>query len=284
MSDTNRSALADPKAMMDTRTTAETKPQPDVQDERLRDDTWFYGPVAMALFLAFWELSIPLFDVPEIFLPRPSLVIVTLYDLFATKSLAYDLMLTLYRIFAGFFLAAVIGIGLGLLMGMSRRIYAICDVFVAALYPVPKIALVPLLVIWLGSGNAFQIALSALGCIFPILVNTIIGVRQCDEGLILAARDLGASAVQIQRKVVLPAAVPAIFGGLRLALGISIILVVAAEMQTARYGLGAKLQLAGQILETGQVFAILLLLAILGILLTKGQQYLDGKINRWRTR
>ena len=266
MSDTNRSALADPKAMMDTRTTAETKPQPDVQDERLRDDTWFYGPVAMALFLAFWELSIPLFDVPEIFLPRPSLVIVTLYDLFATKSLAYDLMLTLYRIFAGFFLAAVIGIGLGLLMGMSRRIYAICDVFVAALYPVPKIAL------------------SALGCIFPILVNTIIGVRQCDEGLILAARDLGASAVQIQRKVVLPAAVPAIFGGLRLALGISIILVVAAEMQTARYGLGAKLQLAGQILETGQVFAILLLLAILGILLTKGQQYLDGKINRWRTR
>jgi ABC-type nitrate/sulfonate/bicarbonate transport system permease component len=233
-------------------------------DERLRDDTWWYGPVAMACFLVFWEVSVMYGSIPELFLPRPSLVVVTLYDLFATKGLVYDLGITLYRIFGGFFLAAFVGIGL------------------AALYPVPKIALVPLLVIWLGTGNAFQIALSALGCIFPILVNTIIGVRQCDEGLILAARDLGASPVQIQRKVVLPAAIPAIFGGLRLALGISIILVVAAEMQTARYGLGAKLQAAGQVLETGQVFAILLLLAVLGILLTKGQDRLGNLVNRWR--
>jgi ABC-type nitrate/sulfonate/bicarbonate transport system permease component len=251
-------------------------------DERLKDDTWWYGPVAMACFLVFWELSVMYGSIPELFLPRPSVVVVTLYDLFATKGLLYDLGITLYRIFGGFFLAAFIGIGLGLAMGMSKRIYAIADIFVAALYPVPKIALVPLLVIWLGTGNTFQIALSALGCIFPILVNTIIGVRQCDEGLILAARDLGASPLQIQRKVVLPAAIPAIFGGLRLALGISIILVVAAEMQTARYGLGAKLQMAGQVLETGQVFAILLLLAVLGIFLTKAQDRIGNLVNRWR--
>lgn len=251
-------------------------------DERLTDDTWWYGPVAMAAFLVFWEVSVRWGDIPELFLPRPSLIVVTLYDLFARKGLFWDLVITCYRIFGGFLLAAVIGIGLGLLMGMSRRIYATADIFVAALYPVPKIALLPLLVIWLGTGNIFLIVLSALGCVFPILVNTIIGVRQCDEGLILAARDLGASEVQIQRKVVLPAAIPAIFGGLRLALGISIILVVAAEMQTARHGLGAQLQLAGQVLETGQVFAILLLLAILGILLTKGQDKLGNIVNRWR--
>jgi NitT/TauT family transport system permease protein len=251
-------------------------------DERLRDDVRYYGPIAMVIFLAVWEAAVRLGDIPEIFLPRPSLVITALYDLFVHKGLAYDLGITLYRIFGGFLLAAVIGILLGLLMGMSRRVYAVADIFVAALYPVPKIALLPLLVIWLGTGDAFQIVLGASGCIFPILINTIIGIRQCDEGLILAARDLGASQVQIQRKVVLPAAVPAIFGGLRLALGIAIILVVAAEMQTARYGLGAKLQLAGQVLETGQVFAILLLLAVLGIVLTKGQQQLDGIVNRWR--
>lgn len=261
---------------------ARKEPAPMPADERLRDDTWWYGPIAMAAFLVFWELAVMYGSIPELFLPRPSVVVVTLYDLFATKGLAYDLGVTLIRIFGGFLLAAAVGIGLGLLMGMSRRIYAVADIFVAALYPVPKIALVPLLVIWLGTGNTFQIALSALGCIFPILVNTIIGVRQCDEGLVLAARDLGASPVQIQRKVVLPAAIPAIFGGLRLALGISIILVVAAEMQTARYGLGAKLQFAGQVLETGQVFAILLLLAIIGILLTKGQDRLANLVNRWR--
>jgi NitT/TauT family transport system permease protein len=266
------------------RAEAETSKSMQKAEVRLRDDTWWYGPVAMALFLAFWEVGVRVGNVPEVFLPRPSLVVVTLYELFAYKQLAYDLVMTLYRIFGGFVLAAIIGIGLGLLMGMSRRIYAICDIFIAAIYPVPKIALLPLLVIWLGTGNAFQIALSALGCIFPILINTIIGVRQCDEGLILAARDLGATAMQVQRKVVLPAAVPAIFGGLRLALGISIILVVAAEMQTARYGLGAKLQLAGQVLETGQVFAILLLLAVMGIALTKAQDRIGNIVDRWRAR
>ena len=253
-------------------------------DERIRNETWWYGPVALACVLAFWEIGVRVGNVPEILLPRPSIVVVELYNLFANKQLLYDLGLTMFRIFGGFLLASVVGIGLGLLMGMSRRIYAVADIFVAALYPVPKIALLPLLVIWLGTGNSFQIALSALGCVFPILINTIIGVRQCDEGLILAARDLGATKVQIQRKVVLPAAVPAIFGGLRLALGISIILVVAAEMQTARYGLGAKLQLAGQVLETGQVFAILLLLSIIGIILTKTQDRIGSVVDRWRAK
>lgn len=249
-----------------------------------RDRTWLYGPVAMAVFLIAWEAYVAVFAVPELYLPRPSVVIATLFELFVHKSLGYDLVLTLYRIFAGFFLAAVVGVAIGIAMGMSKRLYAICDIFVAAIYPVPKISLVPLLIIWLSSGNLFQIVLSALGCVFPILINTVQGVRQCDEGLILAARDLGANQRQIQWKVVLPAAVPSIFSGLRLALGLSIILVVAAEMQTARYGLGGRLNLAGQVLETGQVFAILLLMAVLGILFTKAQQYLDHLINHWRMR
>ena len=164
----------------------------------------------------------------------------------AKKGLLVDLAVTLYRIFAGFFLAAAVGITLGILMGTSRRLYAICDIFIAAIYPIPKISLLPLIVIWLGTGNTSLVALSALACIFPILVNTIIGVRQCDEGLILAARDLGATRGQIQRKIVLPAAIPSIFAGLRLALGISIIMVVAAEMQLSKYGIGARLTFAGQ--------------------------------------
>lgn len=251
-------------------------------NQRLKDEYRLYGPIALILSLVAWEAFVDISKIPELYLPAPSLVVVTLYKLFVDKGLLYDLYVTLYRIFGGFFLASFVGVGLGILMGTSKRMNAILDPFVAAIYPLPKISLVPLLIIWLGSGDAFQIVLSALGCVFPILVNTILGVRQCDEGLVLAARDLGASHSQILRKVVLPAAIPSIFSGLRLALGIAIILVVAAEMQTARYGLGAKLNLAGQILETGQVFAILLLLAILGILLTKGQQALDRLLSRWR--
>ena len=266
------------------RSEAEPLKAPRPADERLTNDTWWYGPVAIIAFLIFWEVAVRSGNVPEIFLPRPSIVVVTLYDLFAHKHLLDDLGLTLFRIFAGFLLAAVAGVGLGLFMGTSRRFNAIADTFVAALYPVPKIALLPLLVIWFGTGNAFMIALSALGGLFPVLINTVVGVRQCDEGLILAARDLGASAAQVQRKIVLPAAVPTIFGGLRLALGISIIMVVAGEMQTARYGLGAKLEQAGQVLETGQVFAILLLLAIVGVILTKAQDRLGNFVDRWRAK
>jgi NitT/TauT family transport system permease protein len=255
---------------------------PVARPRRRRDETWFYGPVAMALFLVAWEVGVAVSGIPELFLPRPSAILVSLVTLFATKGLAYDTALTLWRIFGGFVLGSVIGIFLGVMMGTSRRIFATTDIFVAAIYPVPKISLVPLLVIWLGTGDLFLIVLAALGCLFPVLVNTITGVKQTDPGLILAARDLGATQPQILRHVVIPGAVPAIFAGLRLALGIAIILIVAAEMQTARYGLGAKLHLAGQILETGDVFAILLLLSLIGIVLTKAQGFADRFVGRWR--
>src|SRR5581483_4046740 len=122
---------------------------------------------------------------------------------------------------------------------------------------------------------------SALGAIFPIVINTVLGIRQCDSGLVLAARDLGATQQQIVRMVLIPSAVPSIFAGVRLGLGVSIILVVAAEMVVGKVGLGARLYLAGQILETEQVFAILIVLAVLGILVTKAQDALDTWISRW---
>lgn len=242
----------------------------------------FYGPVAMAIFLVAWEVTVRVLNVPALFLPAPSVILIDLVKMFRSSQLFYDLVITLYRIFAGFFIAAFFGIGLGLLMGVSRRINAIFDIFISAAYPIPKIALVPLLIIWLGSGNQFQIALAVMGCFIPIVINTVLGVRQCDEGLVLAARDLGASHRQIMFKVVLPGAIPSIFSGLRLALGVSIILIIAAEMLTAKYGLGARLQQSGQIMETGEVFAVLLLLAFVGVVLTKIQLMLEPLVSRWQ--
>ncbi|MSP31398.1 MAG: ABC transporter permease subunit, partial [Pseudolabrys sp.] len=109
-----------------------------------------------------------------------------------------------------------------------------------------------------------------------------LGVQQCDPGLVLAARDLGATQQQIVKRVLIPSAIPAIFAGVRLGLGVSIILVVAAEMVVGRIGLGARLYLAGQILETEQVFAILIVLAILGIVVSKAQDEIDVRLGRWR--
>lgn len=243
----------------------------------------YYGPLSLAIFVVAWEVLVRWSGVPELYLPAPSLILAKLYSLFVDGGIAYDLGLTLMRILAGFGIAAVVGIFVGVLMGTSRKLYAIGDAFVSVIYPIPKISLLPLLVIWLGSGNLFQIILAALGCFFPIVVNTVLGVRQCDPGLILAARDLGATENQIKWKVIVPAAIPSIFGGLKLAFGISIIMVVSAEMLGGQTGLGGRLQASGQILETGEVFAILMLLAILGGALTKGQEKLDRLLGRWRT-
>ena len=113
----------------------------------------------------------------------------------------------------------VAGVTLGVLMGMSRLIARIVDPWIAALYPLPKIALIPLLVIWLGTGEVYKIVISAVTAFFPIVISTYAGIRQTDRGLIKAAEDLGASRRQIQLKVVIPAAIPSIFAGLHLGMG-----------------------------------------------------------------
>ena len=249
---------------------------------RLRDNPRVLGWGSLILVLAGWEIIGLLTHVSALYLPRPSQIIVTLIAMFATGGLAADLVVTLGRIFGGFTVALVIGTLLGIWIATSERVRAVADMFIAALYPLPKVTLIPLLIIWLGTGGPFMLTISALGAIFPIVINTVLGVRQCDPGLVLAARDLGATRQQIVRMVLLPSAIPSIFAGIRLGLGVSIILVVAAEMVVGKVGLGARLYLAGQVLETEQVFAVLIVLAVLGIVVTKVQDFIDVWLGRWR--
>lgn len=246
------------------------------------DDPRVLGWGSIAVVLVIWELVARVAGVSALYLPRPSQIVVALVTLFGSGGLAVDLGMTLWRIFAGFAIALVCGTLLGLWIATSFRARAVADMFIAALYPLPKITLIPLLIIWLGTGGPFMLAISFLGAIFPIVINTVLGVSQCDPGLVLAARDLGATPQQIMRRVLLPSAIPSIFAGVRLGLGVSIILVVAAEMVVGKVGLGARLYLAGQILETEQVFAILIVLAVLGIVVTKLQDAVDTALGKWR--
>src|ERR1041385_2265073 len=238
--------------------------------------------VAVAAVLILWEVVVAVANLNPIYLPRPSQILISLLAMFRSSGLAVDLFATLGRIFGGFAISLFVGVLLGIWMAMSERVNAIADNFIAALYPLPKVTLIPLLIIWLGTGGPFMLTISALGAIFPIVINTVLGIRQCDPGLVLAARDLGASNQQIIKMVLLPSAIPSIFAGVRLGIGVSIILVVAAEMVVGKVGLGARLYLAGQILETEQVFAILIVLAILGMVVTKAQDVIDVWLNQWR--
>lgn len=203
----------------------------------------------------------------------------------ADGTMEYHLGITLLRIFAGFFIAAIAGIALGLLMGMSRIVSRIADLWIAALYPLPKISLIPLLIIWLGTGEAYRIVISAITAFFPIVISTYSGIRQADHGLVKAAKDLGANTRQIQFSVVVPAALPSILSGLQLGMGVTIILIVAAEMigGSSQSGMGYLLINSGQVMETEKVFASLVVLAVMGGVIIKLQQWFDRSVAPWIT-
>ncbi len=239
--------------------------------------------LTVVLVLAIWEALVRLRGIAPIFLPAPSSIAVYLWRMIVDGSMEYNLGITLLRILVGFLLAAVAGILLGVLMGMSRLVARVADIWIAAFYPLPKISLIPLLIIWLGTGEAYKIVISVISAFFPIVMSTYSGIRQVDRGLIKAAKDLGADRRQIQLKVVIPAAIPHILSGLQLGMGVTIILIVAAEMigGSSEGGMGYLLINAGQVMETEKVFASLFALAVMGAVIIKLQQWADRKIAPW---
>jgi NitT/TauT family transport system permease protein len=239
--------------------------------------------LTVIVFILAWEMLVRLRGIPPIYLPAPSSIAIYLWRMTADGTMLYHLGITLLRIFAGFALAAVTGIALGVLMGMSPIVARIADAWIAALYPLPKISLIPLLIIWLGTGEAYKIVISAVTAFFPIVISTFSGIRQVERGLMKAAKDLGANKRQVQLKVVIPAATPSILSGLQLGMGVTIILVVAAEMigGSAQGGMGYLLISSGQVMETEKVFASLVALAVMGAVIIMFQRWIDRKVAPW---
>lgn len=239
--------------------------------------------LTVVAFVAGWEALVDLRGIAPIYLPAPSAIVEYLLRMIADGSMGYNLGVTLLRIFAGFAVAAVAGVMVGIVMGMSRIAARVADPWIAALYPLPKISLIPLLIIWLGTGETYKIVISAVSAFFPIVISAYSGIRQADQGLIKAAKDLGANRRQVQMKVVIPAAIPSIFAGLHLGMGVTIILVVAAEMigGSGESGMGYLLIHAGQVMETEKVFASLVVLAVMGALVIKAQQWIDRRVAPW---
>lgn len=239
--------------------------------------------LTVVAFVAGWEALVDLRGIAPIYLPAPSAIVEYLLRMIADGSMGFNLGVTLLRIFAGFAVAAVAGVMVGIVMGMSRIAARVADPWIAALYPLPKISLIPLLIIWLGTGETYKIVISAVSAFFPIVISAYSGIRQADQGLIKAAKDLGANRRQVQMKVVIPAAIPSIFAGLHLGMGVTIILVVAAEMigGSGESGMGYLLIHAGQVMETEKVFASLVVLAVMGALVIKAQQWIDRRVAPW---
>jgi len=239
--------------------------------------------LVIAAVILGWELLVRLNGIAPIYLPAPSSIVQYLFAMLADGSLLYNLGVTFMRILGGFLVAAVSGILIGVIMGMSPLAARIVDPWIAALYPLPKISLIPLLIIWLGTGESYKIVISAVTAFFPVAISTYAAIRQVDAGLLKAARDLGANARQVQMNIVIPAALPGILSGLHLGMGVTVIMVVAAEMigGTSESGMGYLLVHSGQVMETEKVFAALIVLAIFGAAVTNVQKLIDRRLAPW---
>lgn len=247
-----------------------------------RHENVLLGSLSMLAFLALWEAVVRAGLVNPLFTSSPSRIVAAAFEMFADGSIYGHLWVSAKEFFSGFALAIVIGVPLGILMGWYSRVNAVLEPFVSALYATPRIALLPLVVIWFGIGLASKVAIVFLGAIFPILVNTITGVRTIDADFIKVARSFGASDRQMFATVALPSSVPMLLTGLRLGLGHALVGIVVGEMYGATQGLGYLIAVAGARFQTDKVMVGIILIAGLGVALTELLRAIERRFERWR--
>jgi ABC-type nitrate/sulfonate/bicarbonate transport system permease component len=255
--------------------------------ETRRPRRWFnqkyvYGACTVIAVLALWQLVAALRIKPAIILPGPIDVIHAFQQLFASATIWADLATSGKELVYGLVLATIVGLPLGLLIGWYRRLSWAASPLINFLYATPRIALTPLLIIWLGIGETSKIAIVFLMAIFPILINTASGVLNLDPAVVRVARCFGAGDLAIFRTIALPGSVPFIISGLRLAVGQALIGVFVAELSGATNGVGMLMNNAGQQFQTSVVFAGLFIFAITGVVLTGLLRAVEQRFAAWR--
>ena len=238
--------------------------------------------VSILCLLAIWELICQSGIVSSLFLPAPTAIISALLQMIADGEIGMSLAASLYRILAGFFIGSLVGLAVGLVTGTSALMDKISTPIVNAIYPIPKIALLPLFILWLGIGELSKVTIIALGVFFPVAMNTYSGVKNVDTLLLKVAASFNASWWMTMKSVVLPNALPMIFAGLRLAAGTSLLLLVAAEMIAAQVGIGALILHYGDLMITDRLMAGVIVLSLLGLVFNLILQFLERKAIPWK--
>ena len=249
---------------------------------RKRHEHGLLGTISMLVFLAFWEASVAFGWVNPLFTSSPTRIVRTAIEMFADGSILVDMQVSGYEFIVGYGAAIVIGVPLGILMGWYGRVDAVLDPFVSALYATPRIALLPLVMIWFGIGLMSKVAIVFLGAIFPILVNTITGMRTVNADFVKVARSFGSNDWQMFLTVALPSSVPLLLSGLRLGLGHALVGIVVGEMYGATHGLGFLIATAGARFQTDQVMVGIIIIATAGIALTGLLRLVERRFERWR--
>ena len=236
---------------------------------------------SIVLLLAGWELYARSGAVTTFMLPPLSLVCERIWSDALAGDLSTNLGLTLYRALVGFAIASVPGVLLGILIARIAPVRWFFDPVVSVGFPMPKIAFIPIIVLWFGFYDLSKISIVVFDAIFPIITATIAGTRGVDRYMLWSARNLGASERELLREIVLPAALPQILTGLQVALPIALIVTIIAEMTTAGSGLGGAMLNASRFVDLPGVFAALVEIAVVGVLLIKGMAVIRSRLLHW---
>ncbi len=248
-----------------------------------RDVTRLLGILTVLAVMVVWyvvTVTHPL--IPSLFFPSPPAVLQALIALQST--IIQHAFVTLYRVLVSFTAGSMIGILVGLLMSRSRVVYAILDPLVEALRPVPPIALIPFFILWFGIGNFGKLLLSGLGCFMVLVVNTVVAVRNVPPIYVRAAASLGADSSTIHRTVIVPAIIPSLVSGWRVAAALAFALTVAAELMGAQSGLGFLVMVARRSLQTDVILLSIIILSVEAWLVDRAIRIASNRLTPWMER
>jgi ABC-type nitrate/sulfonate/bicarbonate transport system permease component len=240
---------------------------------------YLISPIAL---LAIWEVLLLLGLGDRRFIPAPTDIAERLWALILNGELAEHVGVTLYRVFAGFFIGTIPAIVVGLLMAMFKPVRIFFDPLIAAIFPIPKVALTPLLLLAFGLGDASKIALVAIAVFFPVIVNTYVGAANIDQIYWDVAKNYGASQTVLFTRVVFFGALPMIFAGLRIALAVSFIVLVAAEFVASKNGIGYLIWNSWELLQVDIMFVGIVAVGVLGLITSVLLQEIERKVIPWK--
>jgi len=240
------------------------------------------GVASLVVGFLVWEWVARYLIKSTLIIVPPSHVVEAFVELLGKGELQTHVYVTGFEFVAGFGLAAVVGIVMGIAIGVSDAIRDVLDPWLSALYATPVVAFAPLFVVWMGIGPSSKIAVAFLLAVLPIIINTSAGIRTTEQNLVDVARSFAASRAQVFRKILIPYALPFIIAGLRLGVGRAIIGVVVAEFFGTRAGLGYLILVSSQLFDTSALFVAVVILAGAGILSVIGLQKLERWLAPWR--
>ena len=249
----------------------------------LNQEKKILGTAGVVVFLTVWELIGNTFQlINPMFMSAPSLIYKAAVQLFASGEIWNDLRVSGIEFFWGYLLSVAFGVPFGIMVGWYRRMSYIFDPFINAMNATPRVALLPLVIIWLGIGILSKVGIIFLGAVFPILINTRDGVKTTPYNLLNAARSFGASEWMVFKTVVLPSTVPFILTGLRLGVGRALVSVMVGELYAATAGIGFMITVAGATFQTDKVFVGVLIFALSGMVSMELLTKIERRFDKWR--